>query len=196
MRVTVENFVHGLAKSTALLGGFVLVVLITITCLSVLGRIGNTIGHSDFLEAYANGVGALFRFLKPIDGDYELIEAGIAFAIFAFVPWCQINRGHATVELFTSMFPSKINLFLGLLWEVVMTLVILLITKQLYVGMRAKLGYGETTFLLQFPVWWAYAACLVAAVIASLVAIYCVWMRVNDLTAGKELNTASRSVGH
>lgn len=193
MFVHVDDIIRKLARSVALLGGLVLVTLITITCLSVLGRIGNTIGHSDFLTTYASGIGDLFKILKPIDGDYELVEAGIAFAIFTFIPWCQLNRGHATVELFASMFPIKVNLILGFVWEVVLTLTIFLITWRLYVGMNSKIRNGETTFLLQFPIWWAFAACVVAAVIASLVAVYCVWLRAKDVAAGEELTVATKN---
>ena len=40
--------------------------------------------------------------LGPVPGDFELVEVGTGFAVFAFLPWCQLKRGHATVDLFTS----------------------------------------------------------------------------------------------
>ena len=65
-----------------------------------------------------------------------------------------------------------------------MALVILLITWRLFAGMQDKLRYGETTFLLQFPVWWAYAACLAAACIACIVSLYCAVLRLTGKRAG------------
>ena len=65
-----------------------------------------------------------------------------------------------------------------------MALVILLITWRLFAGMQDKLRYGETTFLLQFPVWWAYAACLGAACIACIVSLYCAALRLTGKRAG------------
>ena len=44
--------------------------------------------------------------------------------------------------------------------------------------MQDKVRYGETTYLIQFPIWWAYAASFVAAITASIVSIYCAAMRI------------------
>ena len=45
--------------------------------------------------------------------------------------------------------------------------------------------FGETTFLLQFPVWWSYAASFAAAVVAVVVALYCAGARVLGLVTAK-----------
>ncbi|TXJ05480.1 MAG: TRAP transporter small permease, partial [Alicycliphilus sp.] len=39
---------------------------------------------------------------------------------------------------------------------------------MLWEGMLEKREYFETTFILQMPVWWAYALCMVGAVIGCL----------------------------
>ena len=70
-------------------------------------------------------------------------------------------------------------------WEVVLTAVILLIAWRLFEGMQDKMRFGETTFLLQFPVWWSYAASFTAAVVAAIVALYCAGARVMGLVTGK-----------
>ena len=105
-------------------------------------------------------------------------------AIFLFLPWCQLNRKHATVELLTNAFPRSLNRLLSLLWEAVFAGAILLIAWRLVVGMSDKMRYGETTFLLQMPVWWAFAACSFAAFFASLVAVYCVYLRAAETASG------------
>jgi TRAP-type C4-dicarboxylate transport system permease small subunit len=169
-----------MARALAITGGVVLIALIVLTCLSVIGRILNGIGHAEFIENNLAFVVPLFRAFGPINGDYELVEAGIALAIFLFLPWCQLNRGHATVELFTAKFPSLVNRWLALLWEVVFAATILLITWRLYVGMTDKMRYGETTFLLQMPVWWPFAACSIAAVLASVISLYTVYLRARE----------------
>ena len=55
-----------------------------------------------------------------------------------------------------------------------------LITFRLFAGMQDRLLYNETTFLLQWPVWWAYAACVVAGVLATLIGMYALKMRFDD----------------
>jgi len=129
-----------------------------------------------------------------VTGDFELVEAGIAFAIFAFLPICQLYGAHATVDVFTNQLPGRANRYLIAFWEVVLTAVILLISWRLYEGFLSKLGNGQTTFLLQFPIWWAYGASFVASVIAGLVALYCAAMRVAEALSGRQILPTDGSV--
>jgi TRAP-type C4-dicarboxylate transport system permease small subunit len=134
-----------LARALAILGGVVLAVITVLTVVSIGGR------------------AFIWAGLRPIPGDFELVEAGMGFAIFAFLPWCQLRRGHATVDLFTSLFPARVNRVIDLVTELLMTAVIVLIAWRLWYGMQDKIRYNETTFILQFPVWWGYAAAMAAA---------------------------------
>ena len=52
--------------------------------------------------------------------------------------------------------------------DVLMLAVWLVMTWMLWQGMLEKKEYTETTFILQMPVWWAYAMCLVGAVMGCL----------------------------
>ena len=184
-----QRVVFELARLMALVGGLVLIVLVALTCVSVIGRALNSLAH---LPAIKDGLPFVSQILiksgvGPVQGDFELVEAGIAFAIFAFLPWCQLGRGHATVDVFTNFLPAPANRFIDVVAEVLLTLVTLLITWRLIIGMQDKMAYGETTLLLQFPVWWAYAASAVAAVVASTVAIYSTYLRFREWTTGKQL---------
>lgn len=176
-----------LARSMALLGGVVLIGLILLTCISVLGRGLNTFGHGDFLTGLApEAAKALIATgVGPVNGDFEVVEAGIAFAIFAFLPICQLYSGHATVDIFTARLPRRLNRAIMAVWEIVLALAIVLIAWRLYAGFLGKTTNGETTFLLQFPVWWAYGASFVASVGAALVAVYCASARVAEAVTGE-----------
>lgn len=165
--MNLSKFVTWLARTLATVGGVALVVITVITVVSITGRA--------FVK---QGFG-------PIPGDFELVEAGVGFAIFAFLPWCQLNRGHATVDLFTNFLSDGANRFIDVVSEVVMSAVIILIAWRLWLGMNDKMRYGETTFILQFPVWWAFAACMVAAAIAVLVSLYVTGVRIRDLVKGR-----------
>ena len=176
-----------LARFMALLGGAVLLALVALTCVSVLGRGLNTFGHSAFLVDLAPGLAEalLASGVGAVTGDFEVVEAGIAFAIFAFLPICQLKAGHATVDIFTDQLPAKVNRMLVAFWEMVLTLIVLLIAWRLFEGLQSKYAYGETTFLLQFPVWWAYGASFVASVIAGLIALYAAGTRVAGVLTGR-----------
>jgi len=175
-----------LARLMATLGGIVLSVLILITCLSILGRSLNGVLHSDFMQQLAPGSAqwALDLGVGPITGDFELVQAGIAFTIFAFLPICQITSGHATVDIFTNFLPRRINTFLRAVIEVIFAAVLILIAWRLFEGMMAKKSYAETTFLLQFPIWWAYAASFFGATMAALTGAFMAAVRVIEMLTG------------
>lgn len=187
-----------LARIMAVVGGLVLTGLVILVCVSVAGRGANTFGHWEWFEQAAPGLSAalLATGVGPVNGDFELVEAGIAFAIFAFLPLCQLHSGHATVDVFTATLPARVNGWLIAFWEVLMSLAILLVTWRLAQGMIDKIGNRETTFILQFPIWWAYAASLFAACIASVVAIYTAAARVLQQIGGRRLLPEGEGPGH
>ncbi|MGR3792568.1 TRAP transporter small permease [Vannielia sp. SX4] len=182
----------------ALAGGVVLVALILLTCISVVGRGLNTFGHSDFLQNAAEGLAntLLGTGVGPVNGDFEIVEAGIAFAIFSFLPICQLFSAHATVDVFTSFLSKRTNAVIITFWEIVFTVIVLLITWRLYYGLEDKLGNGETSLLLQFPIWWAFLASFIAAVVASLVAVYCAVGRIMELTTDQHWLPKAEGAAH
>lgn len=168
-------FITRLAQIMALLGGVVLCLIVVMVCVSISGRELGDLAHSGWLA----GVGEWLIGLGvgPILGDFELVESGIAFAIFAFLPLTQLSGSHAQVDIFTSGMGPRVNRILATFWSIVMAVIIVLITWRLFVGMQDKIRYNETTYLIQFPIWWAYAASFAAAIAASMVSIYCAAMR-------------------
>ncbi len=182
-----RSFMMGLARLMALLGGFILTLLIVLTCVSILGRLLNGFFHGAFMQSIAPGVAnwMIELGIGPVNGDFELVEAGVAFAIFAFIPLCQITAGHASVDILTNRFSPRLNRFLRMVTEIAFAGVLILIAWKLYDGMLSKMRYNETSFLLQFPVWWAYAASLIGAVVAALVGGYMALVRVFEWATGR-----------
>lgn len=187
-----------LSRAMAIVGGVALLALVGVTCVSILGRAGNTLAHWPAPDGPLAGLGAALRALDlgPVTGDFELVSAGIAFAVFAFLPICQIQSGHAVVDVFTSRLPGRANAWLVALWEVLLAAAIVLIAWRLSVGMTDKMRYGETTFLLQFPVWWAFAASLGAATVAAVVALWCAWARLVEAATGRAVLPRAEGAPH
>ena len=175
-----HKLVLTLARAMAVLGGVMLTALVVLTCVSVAGRVLNGWLHGAFLQSHAPGLAnhLLDIGVGPLLGDFELVEAGMAFAIFAFLPLCHITRGHASVDIFTARLPVALNRAIGVVVDLVFAAVFILIAHRLYAGMLDKMAYNETTYLIQFPIWWAYAASLCAACVAALVAVYVALARV------------------
>lgn len=182
-----KNFMMGLARFSAILGGIVLTLLIILTCVSVIGRILNGWMHSDFMEGLAPGFAQWMLSLGvgPVNGDFELVESGVAFAIFAFLPICQISSGHACVDIIAVRMPRRMNRFLRMIVELLFAAVLVLIAWRLFAGMSSKMRYGETTFLLQFPIWWAYAASFAGSVVAAIVGVYMGLVRTYEFFTGR-----------
>ena len=144
-------FVYGLSRSMAWLGGLVLTLMALLSVASIIGRTFSGLG------------------LGPVPGDFELVEAGTALAVFCFMPWAHLRRGHAMVDLFWKAYPPGMQRALMIAADALMLVVWLLLVWRMGVATEDYRGNAEVTFILQMPVWWGYAASLVPAVIGCVV---------------------------
>jgi TRAP-type C4-dicarboxylate transport system permease small subunit len=191
-----HNLATRAARFMAICGGLVLALLILLICISVVGRSLNGVLHGWIGTAFlAVSAWLLQAGVGPINGDFELVEAGVAFSIFSFLPLCQISGGHASVDIFTSKLPRGVNRGLQMVIDTVFAFALIIMAYQLYKGMLSKLSYGDTTFLLQFPIWWAYAASLVGAVMAAVISVYVACVRVMELATGQDVITDETGMG-
>lgn len=184
-----QQFMNKLARYMAITGGVILTLLVLLTCVSVLGRTLNTLFHSGFAQSILGDFAQtiLDTGVGPVLGDFEIVEAGIAFAIFSFIPLCQITGGHASVDIFTSALPVRANRFIQMIVEILFAGVLILIAWRLYEGMNSKMRYQETTFLLQFPIWWAYAASLFAGCVSAIISVYVAVVRIAEFFQNKTI---------
>lgn len=159
--------VAALARLTAIAGGLVLTVLVGLIVVSVIGR------------------ALIWAGLGPVLGDYELVEAGVGFAIFAFLPWAHFTRGHAVVAIFTDLAGPRFNAWLLVICDALMLVLAAFITWRHALGTIDKFNYGETTLLLRMPLWWSYAAGLIGASVLIIVAAYLFVRSLADAVAGR-----------
>ena len=175
-------FIEKLAKTTAIIGGVVLFVLVLLICISVLGRAINTIA---FLEPVQHYLPILTTFVESVGinavfGDFEIVEMGIAFCIFCFLPYCQFHSGHTSVDVFTTFLPKRINQIIIVFWDVVLSFIMILIAWRLFDGMISKMQANETTLLLEIPMWWGYGISFLASLVSVLVSIFMIYHRLRD----------------
>lgn len=194
----IHRGVRALAFAMAIAGGLVLTAIILMVCLSVVGRTATSILHSGFMQTNLPGLAAwlLSTGVGPIRGDYELLEMAMAFSIFAFLVWCQVTSGHASVDIFTDGLKPWAKRVLIALIEVVMAAVIVVIALQLYDGMLTQQRRRSTSFLLQFPVWWGYAAAVVPAFLAAGVSVYMALVRIAEAALNRTLISAEQGADH
>lgn len=119
----------------------------------------------------------------------------MAFCIFAFLPIAQLTGGHASVDILTNCFGLTANRILSVLWSLLFAFVMVVIAWQLWQGTEAKARYGETTYLIQFPIWWAYGAALAGAGVTALVAVYIAVVRMAEAVTRTDI-LPSEGGGH
>ena len=149
-----STLVYGLSRLMAWFGGFVLSVIALLSVVSITGRAQSGYGFG------------------PVPGDFELVEAGTALAVFCFMPWAHLKRGHAMVDLFWGVYPPPVKRALTVLADLLMLVLWALLIWRMTIAMEDYRANGELTFILQFPVWWGYAASMPAAVIGVLVYVW------------------------
>lgn len=144
------RFVYRAAEWLAYLGGLLLCGIGLMVVVSVTGR-------------------ALLKFgLGPVPGDFELVEMVTAVVVFFFLPWCYLKNGHASVDLVYMHMPPWAQRAVTIFSDLMMLLVWVVLTWRLALAMLDKINEGETTFILQVPVWWAFAVCLFGAVVGCV----------------------------
>lgn len=189
----VGSLLTQLSRWLVYIGGLVLCAIALLTVVSVIGRALTGFG------------------LSAIPGDFELVEIGAAVAVFSFLPWCQLNRGHVTVDILVRSFPEKIGRWLELLGNISISIIALIIAWRLWMGMgervtwfdqatRDILGFGykpfsvETTFILGLPTWYGYALGMVGALMFALVSIFTVWRSINECLCDNSSAASSAAI--
>ena len=150
----IGRLIYGISTILALIAGGVLVLLAVLTVISIGGR------------------SLLWAGLAPIAGDFELVEIGSAVAVFGFLPYCHLHRGHVSVDVLVNRLPTPAFNILTLVGDLAVALVTYVIAWRLWLGLQDKLAYGEATMILGAPLWVGYLLCFIAAAWACCVALY------------------------
>ncbi|MEL6127467.1 MAG: TRAP transporter small permease [Pseudomonadota bacterium] len=178
-----------LARGLALFGGVILAAVAVMTVASITGR------------------ALIFAGFGPVKGDFELVQLGAAIAVFSFLPWCQLQRGHVTVDILADRLGPRIKSALGLLGNAAIALVALIVARMLWLGMLEKFCFSpqdpaigwlwevlsiaepfcwvEATYELGLPAWWGYALGSLGAWLFAIVALYTVWRSLNETMRGE-----------
>ena len=168
LEVQVGRMVRSCALIVAILGGLLLTGLAVMTVASIIGRVLIPLG------------------LRPISGDFEMVELGCAVAICSFLPWCQYNRGHVTVDVFVGLGPRWLHRFTQLTGDIVVTVIAAVLLWRFWLGMGEMISNGQETYLLGLPIWYGYVGGAVGMVLFLIVSLYTVWRDVNDVMTGQE----------
>jgi TRAP-type C4-dicarboxylate transport system permease small subunit len=120
-----DQFVRNASIVIAIVGGMGLIAATLVTCLSILLKLARrgmeTLGWTP----------ETLEWVRPILGEEELVQYGVAFALFAALPYVMYSKGHITVDLFSRAFGPRLNRVLDLVSDAILAAIAyLLFTRQ------------------------------------------------------------------
>jgi TRAP-type C4-dicarboxylate transport system permease small subunit len=108
---------------------------------------------------------------RPIPGDVEITQFGIALAISLGLPWCQLRGANIIVDFFTQRLPERRIRVLDGIGALLLALMCALLAWRTGVGALAVREVQETSMILALPMWWAYASLAPGLALAALIAV-------------------------
>ncbi|MEX0760509.1 MAG: TRAP transporter small permease, partial [Tistlia sp.] len=141
--------IRRVTEAWALAGGLLLVGVVLVNAASLAG-------------------GVLFG--QPIAGDFEIVEVGIAVAVFSFLPYCQITGANVTADIFTAGAGRRWQSAFAILAGTIALGFGLLLLWRMSLGLLDFRRYLEVTTIYQFPLWIAFVPILVSLFLLVLAA--------------------------
>lgn len=154
------------SKVLAITGGLLFVGLVVMSIVSIVGR--------KLLSA-------------PVPGDVELLQMIAAAASAAFFAYCHLNHGDVKVDFFTAAAPPWVNHALDAFGSLLVGLVGAVLTWRIYVGAIGTRDDGETSAILDIPVWWAQIAMVPGFAMLALAGFYMATRHAQEAAYGTEI---------
>ena len=138
------------AEGFAYLGGAIFVVIAILSVGSIVSR-------------------ALWS--RPLQGDYELVQLGGAVFVSLCLPITQMRTANIIVDFFTVRSAPAKRAWLDAAGALLLAFVMTLLAWRLSAGTLAMREAGETTTILGWPLWIAYAAMVPGIALTALAAL-------------------------
>lgn len=139
------------AKWLAFTGGLIFSGLVIMSIISIVGR-------------------KLFN--APVPGDVEVLQMFAAFASAAFFAYCHLMHGDVKVDFFTANIASTKRHFLDAAGSLLVGLVGLLLAWRTGVGAISLREGGESSAILEVPVWIAQALMVPSFALLAVAGFY------------------------
>lgn len=139
------------AKWFAIAGGVIFTGLVIMSIVSIVGR---------------------KLFSAPVPGDVEVLQMLAAFASASFFAYCHLMSGDVKVDFFTAKIASGKRHFLDAVGSLLVGLVGALIAWRSWVGAMSLREAGESSAILEVPVWIAQVLMVPSFVLLALAGFY------------------------
>jgi TRAP-type C4-dicarboxylate transport system permease small subunit len=108
---------------------------------------------------------------RPIQGDYELVQFAGAVFVSLCLPITQVRRANIIVDFFTVRAAPATRARLDALGALLLAAVMALLAWRLAAGTLSMREAGETTTILGWPLWIAYAAMVPGVALTAILGI-------------------------
>ncbi len=108
---------------------------------------------------------------KPIPGDVELTQFGIALAIALSLPWCQLRGGNIIVDFFTQELRPRGRQLLDGVGTLLLALMTGLLAWRTAAGAVSVYQASETTMILGLPMGHTYAVLAPGLALTAVIAL-------------------------
>ncbi len=140
----------------AILGGIVLLAIVAVT--------GTNVGLY-IVDAFAPGT------VRVISGYEDIVRLFVSAAALMMLPYCQLRRGHVTVDLLTEGLPPGVVRRLDLASLALMAALPLFLGYWMIFGMLETRADGRVSPVLNWVQWPFYLPGLVSLALWALVAL-------------------------
>jgi len=147
----IQGFLTSASRWFALAGSLIALLVAGMSVYSIIGRA--------FLS-------------KPLFGDVEITQMGIAASISLCLPWCQLHRGNILVDFFTQSTSVRTRQILDSVGAFLLAAMCVLLAWRTTMGALAVSSAAETSMILGLPMWWAYASLAPGLLLSALVAVW------------------------
>lgn len=123
---------------------------------------------------------------RPVPGDFELTEIGVAVAVFMFLPYCQIMQGNVTADIFTARAGPRLLAAFSLLASILALGFALLLFWRMQAGLVDQKTYGYVTAILQVPIWAGFVPILGSLALLAMASAVNLAEAIRSLSRGRE----------
>ncbi|MEM9734499.1 MAG: TRAP transporter small permease [Pseudomonadota bacterium] len=150
--------IERLARWWALAGGLLLFAIMAVTTLNIAAF------SADQVAALWGGN------VYGLTGYEDFVTLAIASCGLMFFPWCQAQRGHVVVDVFTNHLPRSVRHALDRVWLLVICALALFLAYWMVQGLVQVWNDDALTAILGWPVWPSFVPGIVSLLLWAVVA--------------------------
>ena len=160
----VGRVLFSISRIFAIFGGVLLTLIALLTTVSIIGRAA---------------------FSAPVPGDFELVAIGTGVAVFAFLPWCQMNRGNVIVDFFMNNAPVRAKAFFDAIGALIYLALGAVLTWRMIFGGIDMYSVAEKSMTINFPRWSTFPISFLFMAFLLVVTVYTIGRSIAEVRAGR-----------